>query len=63
MFLINFPKWRCHFWRLTLKASVSQRFPTETFVVFHSVDYDRSSKNMCKNKNMGLLQAGPGLKT
>ena len=50
-----------NFCSLTLKPSVSQRFPTETFVVFHSVDYDGSAKNVRQNKNVGLLQAGPGL--
>lgn len=46
---------------LTLKTRVTQRFAAETFVILHSVDDDRPSKYVCEDKNVGLLQAGPGL--
>ena len=45
----------------TLKARVAECFTAETLVILHSVDDDRPSKNVRKNKNVGLLQAGPGL--
>ena len=42
---------------LTLKTGVPKRFPTETFVILHSVDDYGPAKYVCKNKNVGLLQA------
>lgn len=46
---------------LTLKTGVPERFATETFVILHSVDDDWPTKYVCKNKNVGLLQAGSRL--
>lgn len=46
---------------LTLKACVAQRFPTETFVVLDPVDDYGPAKNVRQDKDVRLLQAGPGL--
>lgn len=46
---------------LTLKTGVPKRFPTETFVILHSIDDDWPTKYVCKNKNVGLFQAGSRL--
>lgn len=42
---------------LTLKTSVPKRFATETFVILYSVNYDGPTKYVCKNEDVGLLQA------
>lgn len=46
---------------LTLKTGVPERFPTETFVILHSIDDDWSTKYVCKNENVCLFQAGSWL--
>lgn len=46
---------------LTLKTGVPECFPTETFVILHSVDDDRPTKYVREDKNVGLLQAGSRL--
>lgn len=46
---------------LTLKTGVPECFATETFVILHSVDDNGPAKYVCKNKNVGLLQAGSWL--
>lgn len=46
---------------LTLKACVPERLAAEALVILHSIDDDGPSQNVCKNKNVGLLQAGSRL--
>lgn len=46
----------------TLKASEPERFPTETFVVLHSVDDDGPPKYVREDENVSLLQAGARLR-
>lgn len=46
---------------LTLKTGVAECFTTETFVILHPVDNNRSAEYVCKNKNVRLLQAGSWL--
>lgn len=47
---------------LTLKACVAERFAAEALVILDSVDDDGPSQNVCKNENVGLLQAGSRLR-
>lgn len=46
---------------LTLKPGVPQGFATETLVILDPVDDDGPAKDVCKNENVGLLQAGSWL--
>lgn len=46
---------------LTLKTGVPECFATETFVILHSIDDNRPTQYVRKNKNVGLLQTGSWL--